>query len=86
MTDDTKPMDRKAAQIAFNELLRDSRNVNRVTWTPSTSLDPEVRRADRDALNDALRRAGSHKAQHETDDPEPQTFPWKSLGPPDEAA
>jgi hypothetical protein len=86
MSENEKPTDRQAAQNAFNELLRTSRNGTRVKWVPSSSADPAVQRADRDALNDALRRAGGHKPQHEEADPEPQTFPWKSLGPSDEAA
>jgi len=54
MTDDQKRPD-------VNQLLRTSRNLNRVNWIPSTSLDPAERRKDRDALNDALRKAGGRQ-------------------------
>jgi len=76
---DPKPNDPKAVVQGFNQLLRAERTRNRVNWTPSTSLDPAVQRADRQALNDALRKAGGHEPQHEEADPEPQTFPWRSL-------
>ncbi len=77
---DKKATDPKAAQTAFNQLLRDSHSAGCVHWVPSTSLDPAVRAQDRADLNDALRKAGGHQPQHEDVDPEPQTFPWKSLG------
>ena len=75
MTDDQKRPD-------VNQLLRASRNLNRVHWTPSTSPDPAERRKDRDALNSAIRRAGGHDPQHTEEEPEESmagTYPWKSL-------
>ncbi len=69
-----KPTDHTAINAAFRF------RPNRVNWVQSTSLDPAVRAQDRADLNDALRKAGGHQPQHEDVDPEPQTFPWKSLG------
>ncbi len=63
---DRKPTDPKAAQNAFNQVLRDRRNATRVTWVPSTSRDPADRERDRHALNAALREAG-RRAQGDPD-------------------
>jgi hypothetical protein len=69
MTDTTKP-DEKAIIGGFNQLIRNQRNLRRVRVSSSTS------RAD---LNDALRIAAGHEPQHTDEEPEPQTFPWRSL-------
>ena len=60
---------------AFESLIRAGRRQNKISWVPSTSLDPADRAADRDALNRAIRRAGGKDA------PEPvsEKFPWTSL-------
>jgi hypothetical protein len=60
---------------AFEQLLRSGQRTNKISWTPSTSLDPADRAADRDALNRAIRRASGR------DDPEEdrKPHPWKSL-------
>ncbi len=68
---DKKPTDPKATIEAFNQLIRNQRNLRRVRVTPATS------RAD---LNDALRRAAGHDPQHTKEEPEPGIFPWRSLG------
>ncbi len=77
MTDQKRP-DPKEVISSFNQLIRDQRASRRVSWTPSSSLDPEVQRADRNALNDALRVAGGHDPQHEGQ--EQGALSWKSLG------
>jgi hypothetical protein len=69
MTDTTKP-DQKATIDAFNQLIRNQRDLRRVRVTSATS---------RDDLNDALRRAAGHDPQHE-EESEPGSFPWRSLG------
>ena len=68
---------------AFEAFVRSGQRQNRISWTPSSSIDPDVQRADRDDLNAALRRAGGHDPQH-TDDPLAGTSPWKSISPGDE--
>jgi len=60
---------------AFETLVRSVQRQNKISWTPSTSLDPADRAADRDALNQAIRRASGRGEQE--DDGEP--FPWTSL-------
>jgi len=76
---DPKPNDPKAVVQGFNQLLRDERARNRVHWRPSSSSDPDVQRADRDRLNDALRVAAGHEPQHAEEEPESGTYPWRSL-------
>ncbi len=73
MTDTAKP-DQKATIGAFNQLLRNQRNLHRVQVSPSTS------RAD---LNDALRIAAGREPQHAEEESEPGTYPWKSLEGPE---
>jgi hypothetical protein len=68
---DQKPTDQKPTIGAFNQLIRNQRNLRRVRVTPATS---------RDALNDALRRAAGHEPQHAEEEPESGTYPWRSLG------
>jgi hypothetical protein len=65
----TEP-DEKVIIGAFNQLIRNQRNLRLVRVSPATS---------RDSLNDALRRAAGHEPQHTEEEPEPQTFPWRSL-------
>ncbi len=74
--------DKKPDTKSLNDAFRQLRGENRVDWNPSTSRDPAERKADRDALNRALRRAAGKDAP-EPDAPAP--FSWKSLEP-DEAA
>jgi len=74
MTDQSKP-DAKEINSSFNQLVRDQRASRRVSWTPSSSLDPEVQRTDRDNLNAALRKAGGHGDPEEGGEP----YRWKSL-------
>ncbi len=69
MTDTSKP-DQKAIIGAFNEAIRDQRNLRRVQVSPSMS---------RAELNAALRVAGGHGPQH-TDEEPGGTSPWRSLG------
>jgi len=68
----TKQMSDKQA---FETFVRSGQRQNRISWAPSTSLDPADRAADRDALNRAIRRASGR------DDPEEdrKPYPWKSL-------
>jgi len=60
---------------AFETFVRGGQRQNKISWVPSTSLDPADRAADRDALNRAIRRASGR------DDPEEdrKPYPWKSL-------
>jgi hypothetical protein len=74
MSDSQKPTDQKATIGAFNQLIRNQRNLRRVRVTRATS------RAD---LNDALRIAAGHDPQHTDEEPEPGTFPWRSLEGPE---
>ncbi len=67
MSDNDRKPDQKATIGAFNQLIRNQRNLHRVQVSPSTS---------RDSLNASLRRAAGHDPQPEE---EPQTFPWRSL-------
>jgi len=60
---------------AFETFVRSGQRQNKISWTPSTSLDPADRAADRDALNRAIRRA-SGRGEREPDD---KPFPWKSV-------
>ncbi len=69
MSDEQKnPADQKATIDAFNQLIRNQRDLRRVRVTPATS---------RDALNDALRRAAGRDPQHEEESE--GTYPWRSL-------
>jgi hypothetical protein len=68
----TKQMSDKQA---FEQLIRGGQRTNRVSWRPSSSPDPADQRADRDALNQAIRRAASRGEQEEDAEP----FPWTSL-------
>ena len=67
----TKLSDREA----FETFVRSGQRQNKISWTPSTSLDPADRAADRDALNQAIRRASGRGEQESGDQP----YPWKSL-------
>jgi hypothetical protein len=67
MTDTTKP-DQKATIGAFNQLIRNQRDLRRVRVTPATS---------RNDLNDALRRAAGH--EHQPEEESEGTYPWRSL-------
>jgi hypothetical protein len=66
---DTKP-DQKATIGAFNQLIRNQRNLRRVRVTSATSTT---------ALNDALHRAAGHEPQHAEEEPESGIYPWRSL-------
>ncbi len=66
MTDEQKP-DPKEVIGAFNQLIRNQRNLRRVQVSPSTS---------RNDLNNAVRIAAGREPQHEE---EPESFPWRSL-------
>jgi hypothetical protein len=68
MTENDQKPDQKATIGAFNQLIRDQRDLRRVRVTAATS---------RDALNDALSRAAGHDPQHTEE--ESGTHPWKSL-------
>lgn len=81
---DQKPADRKQVDRALSDLLRVRHNANRVNWNPTSSWDPADRQKDRAALNAAILRAAGRTPPDEADEPEPQTFPWRSLG--DDAA
>jgi hypothetical protein len=74
--------DQKATVSAFNQLVRGEHARHRVHWRPSSSSDPDVQRADRDSLNDALRIAAGRDPQHAEEEPE-GTFPWRSLEGPE---
>jgi hypothetical protein len=67
MTDTSKP-DEKATIGAFNQLIRDQRNLRHVRVTPATSTT---------VLNDALRVAAGHEPQLEEESE--GTYPWRSL-------
>jgi hypothetical protein len=60
----------------LSDMIRSVRRQNRLSWTPSTSLDPADRAADRDALNQAIRKASGRGEPEEG----AQSFPWTSLG------
>jgi hypothetical protein len=60
--------DQKATIDAFNQLIRNQRDLRRVRVTSATS---------RNDLNDALRIAAGHDPQHAEE--ESGTYPWKSL-------
>ena len=79
MSDEQKKPDEKVVISAFNQLVRDEHARHRVHWRPSSSSDPDVQRADRDRLNDALRVAAGHEPQHAEEEPESGTYPWRSL-------
>jgi hypothetical protein len=64
MTDDQH---RDQRRDAVNDGLRSLARANRVRWVPSTSRDAAEQRRDRDALNDAIRRAWLGEAQTEAD-------------------
>jgi hypothetical protein len=70
MTDDQKATDQKATISQFNRQIRDEHSRHRVQVTSSTS---------RDELNRELRRAAGRGPQHAEAEPEPGTFPWRSL-------
>jgi hypothetical protein len=70
MTDEQRP-DPKVTIGAFNEAIRAERSRHRVQVGPSMS---------RDSLNAALRVAAGHEPQHSEEEPEPGSFPWRSLG------
>ncbi len=76
MSDPQKPDAR-----AVSDWIRDQRSARRVNVSQrGPLLDPADRRADRNSLNDAIRRAGGHDPQHNTDDATTEgTFPWGSL-------
>jgi hypothetical protein len=74
MSDQPKP-DPKEIISSFNQLIRNQRASQRVSWRPSSSLDPEVQRTDRDNLNAALRKAGGHGDPEDGGEP----YRWKSL-------
>ncbi len=77
---DRKPADRRQVDRALSDLFRVRHNANRVHWVQSTSLDPAVRRQDRDDLNAALRRAAGHTPPDDAgDEQEPGSYPWRSL-------
>jgi len=56
-------------KAAFEQLVRSGRRQNRINWTPVPGQD------DRDALNDAIRKASGRGEQESGDEP----HPWKSL-------
>jgi len=60
---------------AFEAFVRSGQRQNKISWVPSTSLDPADRAADRDALNQAIRKASGRGEQEEDAEP----FPWTSL-------
>jgi hypothetical protein len=64
---DAKPTDK----VAFESLIRSGRRTNRVNWVPAPGQD------DRDALNQAIRRAAGRGEQESGEEPQPR--PWKSL-------
>ncbi len=64
---DTKPNE-KATIGAFNQLIRNQRDLRRVQVTSVTS---------RDDLNQALRIAAGREPQHAEE--ESGTYPWRSL-------
>ncbi len=66
---------------AVSDWIRDQRSERRVNVSQrGARLDPAVQRADRNNLNDAIRRAGGHDPQHNTDEPgDGQQYPWGSL-------
>jgi hypothetical protein len=66
--------DRKHDDI--NRAFREVRGSNRLTWNPTSSLDPAERQKDYDDFNHALRRAGGRVEPEEG----AQSFPWTSLG------
>ena len=68
MTDNGKKPDQKVTIDAFNQLIRNQRDLRRVRVSPSTS---------RDDLNNALRVAAGREPQHAE---ESGTYPWRSLG------
>ncbi len=70
MTEPQKPDTRP-----FNVWLRERSRAHRVTWAPTINRDPADQRADRDALNQAIRRAANPDQEEEPVTP----FPWKSL-------
>ncbi len=75
MTDPQKPDAR-----AVSDWIRDQRSARRVNVTQvGARLDPAAQRADRDNLNDAIRRAGGHVPQHTDDATTAGTYPWGSL-------
>jgi len=69
MTDNGKKPDQKVTIDAFNQLIRNQRDLRRVRVSPSTS---------RDDLNNALRVAAGREPQHAEEESE-GSFPWRSL-------
>lgn len=67
--------DRKHDDV--NALFRAVKDRNKFAWTPETDPDPAVRQHDRDALNQAIRRAAGRGEQEPADEP----LPWKSVMP-----
>jgi len=65
MSNTPKTSDREA----FEQLIRFGRRTNRVNWTPAPGQE------DRDALNQAIRRASGRGDPEEDRKP----HPWKSL-------
>jgi hypothetical protein len=65
---DTAKTDQKEVIGAFNQLIRNQRDLRRVRVSPSMS---------RDALNDALRRAAGREPHAEEESE--GTYPWRSL-------
>jgi hypothetical protein len=68
MTDNGKKPDQKVTIGAFNQLIRNQRDLRRVRVTSATS---------RDSLNAALRRAAGREPQPEEESE--GTYPWRSL-------
>jgi hypothetical protein len=60
---------------AFETFVRSGQRQNKISWVPSTSLDPADRAADRDSLNQAIRRASGRGEQEQSDQP----YSWTSL-------
>ena len=60
---------------AFETFVRSGQRQNKISWVPSTSLDPADRAADRDSLNQAIRRASGRGDPEEDGQP----YPWKSV-------
>jgi len=71
---DAKPTDK----VAFESLIRSGRRTNKVEWTPAPGQD------DRDALNQAIRKAAGCGEQEPGE--EPQSYPWKSISTPEDGS
>ncbi len=56
-------------KVAFETLIRSGRRQNKIEWVPVAGQE------DRDALNQAIRKAAGRGEP----EPDAQPFPWKSV-------